>query len=944
MVTALRGCLICLAASVGALLVTGCGGAGVAPQGAKAGPIPAERQGVVRGGQQPVAGATVQLYTVGTSGDGSAATPLLSPAVMTDANGGFNITGLYTCPSASALVYLVATGGNPGLGGSVNNSALALMAALGPCGSLTGSTYIVVNELTTVAAVYSLAPYMASATAVGSGAGDQTGLASAFALAAELVNTNTGTSPGTNIPAGTTVPVAQIDTIADILATCINSTGGTSGDGSACGMLFAMTTPAITPPTAPATNTVTALLSLANYPTLNTASLYALASATSPFQPVQAVTPPNFGVQLNSPSTLYVSPSSLNFGTWVAGYTTPYQTVGIQNYSSTTISLNATISGPGAGSFGFSGGTCGVTLAPQRYCSYQIDFSPTGAGALNAFFVLSSSLTNFPIEVGLTGVGVAPTAGPVVLSPSSLSFTVAGTSQDIQVENYGTTPLTISNVTFSNFGSNSGTYTNTGTFSQTNNCGTTLAAQSVCTISVVSTGIAWTTIGGPVTYTETMTILDNAVAGPQTVSLTSTNTAILRTSGGGTSGGSATTQVALTSGSFYSGANASYTVGGADAQDFSVSPFSCTFLGGFSSPCTVTVTFTPSVAGLRTAQLFVDGTEQYVPLGGGVAATSPGPAFVATPSPLSVGLSLPSAPDPYGLMGSGSLTITNTGTTTFSYSGILSGPNSPVFSVNGGNCTSLAPQQSCTLSVSLNGISTAGVYSAYLLIKDGNSTVSQLVPITGTASYWSVAAFPSSLQFGAQALGTTSTAKTFNLGDPNDYPIGHPLSVALVSPSNFVLTQGSACPASLTQTCTLAVAFSPYETGSILETATVTDQTTGYTSLLYLAGTGGASGVSLMPTSLTFPTRATGTTSIPMTVTLTNTGTLSLTVSSISVVGAANNNFTESNNCTTVAVNATCSINVTFAPTVAGSQSASIQIVSNAASSPDMVQLSGTAQ
>jgi hypothetical protein len=80
-----------------------------------------------------------------------------------------------------------------------------------------------------------------------------------------------------------------------------------------------------------------------------------------------------------------------------------------------------------------------------------------------------------------------------------------------------------------------------------------------------------------------------------------------------------------------------------------------------------------------------------------------------------------------------------------------------------------------------------------------------------------------------------------------------------------------------------------------------------------------------------------------MTVTLTNPGTLPLTVSGVSVVGAVNSNFTETNNCTTVAVNGSCTINVTFAPTTTGQKSASVRIVSNAASSPDSFLVSGTA-
>jgi hypothetical protein len=373
-----------VAVVAGVFLMSGCGGVGLAPQGAKSALIPADWQGVVHGGQQPVSGATVQLYTVGTSGDGSAATALLAPAVTTDANGGFTLTGKYTCPSASALVYVVATGGNPGLGGTVNNAALALMAALGPCGNLTGSTYIVINELTTVAAVYSLAPYTGSATAVGSGASEQTGLASAFTLAAELVNTATGTSPGTSIPAGATVPVAQIDTIADIVASCVNSTGGTSGDGSACGTLFAMTTPAATPATSPATNTIVALLNLANHPSLNTAGLYGLVVSTPPFLPVQTLAPSDFAVQMNAP-TFSVSPDSVSFGSRTTGFTSTVETVTLTNSGSAAVTLGtATISGVNGDDFGFASlpsGTCIESLAPGSSCTYQIDFMPSANGA-----------------------------------------------------------------------------------------------------------------------------------------------------------------------------------------------------------------------------------------------------------------------------------------------------------------------------------------------------------------------------------------------------------------------------------------------------------------------------------------------------------------------------------------------------------------------------------
>src|SRR5206468_8722791 len=124
--------------------------------------------GNVHGGQQPVAFSTVQLYTVGTTGDGSAAAPLLAQTVTSDAGGNFSITGLYSCTGAT-LVYLTATGGQPGPG--ITNPNLAMMTALGPCSSLTPSTFIQINEVTTVAAVSALAPFMTGYSAVGSNGG-----------------------------------------------------------------------------------------------------------------------------------------------------------------------------------------------------------------------------------------------------------------------------------------------------------------------------------------------------------------------------------------------------------------------------------------------------------------------------------------------------------------------------------------------------------------------------------------------------------------------------------------------------------------------------------------------------------------------------------------------------------------------------------------------------
>jgi len=255
--------------------------------------------------QQPISGATIQLYQVGTGGDGSSATPLGSPTT-TNSTGGFTLTGDYTCPGSNPLVYLLATGGNPGLASGTNNTAINLIAALGPCSSLSPTTAINLNEVTTVAAVAALSPYITSATCttaptcIGSGTSDASGLTAAFTLASQFANTATGTSPGTSVPAGDAVPSTLINSLADIVSACVNTTGGIAGDGSNCGTLFTDATPS--GGAAPA-DVATALFNILNNPTSNLTSLFGLLPSTPPFGPFLNAAPSTTAISLISTPT-----------------------------------------------------------------------------------------------------------------------------------------------------------------------------------------------------------------------------------------------------------------------------------------------------------------------------------------------------------------------------------------------------------------------------------------------------------------------------------------------------------------------------------------------------------------------------------------------------------------------------------------------------------------
>jgi hypothetical protein len=103
------GQLAGLALTAASLLLSGCAFSGHSTGGSGGGTTTqVHLSGSVFGGQQPVVGSTIQLYTVGTTGVASSSTPLLTTPVTSVAGGAFNITGDYTCTSATQ-VYITAT-------------------------------------------------------------------------------------------------------------------------------------------------------------------------------------------------------------------------------------------------------------------------------------------------------------------------------------------------------------------------------------------------------------------------------------------------------------------------------------------------------------------------------------------------------------------------------------------------------------------------------------------------------------------------------------------------------------------------------------------------------------------------------------------------------------------------------------------------------------------
>ncbi|MEO6909601.1 MAG: NHL repeat-containing protein [Edaphobacter sp.] len=297
--------------------------------------------GMVHGGQQPVVGSTVNLYVAGTSGYGVGAVSLLngSGIVTTDSHGKFNIEDNFTCPSPKAQVYLIAEGGNTGSG--ANNGAV-LMSALGNCGDLVSDTVIDVSEVSSVASVYALAQFMTpGSTAVGTSSTNVNGLVNAFSTVPNLVDVSTGLARAATLAGNGTVPQATINTLANIVAACVDAT--TSGT---CQQLFSLATP---PGGTAPSDTLSAVLNIALNPGQNVAKLYSLLPAKATYQPSLAGAPSDWtlsieytGGGLNAPQLPAIDGSG---NVWVPNAIDPG-----------TLSEFSPVGEPLSGTNGFSGG------------------------------------------------------------------------------------------------------------------------------------------------------------------------------------------------------------------------------------------------------------------------------------------------------------------------------------------------------------------------------------------------------------------------------------------------------------------------------------------------------------------------------------------------------------------------------------------------------------
>ena len=205
-------------------------------------------------------------------------------------------------------------------------------------------------------------------------------------------------------------------------------------------------------------------------------------------------------------------------------------------------------------------------------------------------------------------------------------------------------------------------------------------------------------------------------------------------------------------------------------------------------------------------------------------------------------------------------------------------------------------------------------------------------PATGVLS-----ASATTVSFGSVPTGSTATQ---SLSVTNTGTASVAIAQATISGSGFTLMSGGAAATlAVGQSATVQVQFAPSSTATATGNLVITSDASDATLTIALSGTGTQAGISVTPPSVAFGNVATGTTATQP-ITLKNTGTGNLTVSSESVTGAGLSvtNFTSQ----TLASNASMTFDAVFAPTSSGSISGSISVSTSLASSPTVISLSGT--
>ncbi len=637
------------------------------------------------------------------------------------------------------------------------------------------------------------------------------------------------------------------------------------------------------------------------------------------------------GTGTSSAPVVQFSPTAIDFGSLAVGTTSNSWTVTMSNMSATAAVFTSPLAITGSTAFTETD-NCGASLAPFSTCNIQVSFTPGAPVVVTGQLVALVNGVTPPLSVSLTGTGTGTTSTPVVtFSPSNIDF---GSLQMGTTANPWT--VTLSNtsgvpVTFASPIAISGD----PSFTETNTCGTSLAAYSTCNVQVTFAPTL------PGTFLGQVVVLIHGNSVPQTVSLTGTGTVPPSPLQFSTStinfgnvqvGSSINWTLTLNN---TSGTTVTFSAIQLPGIGFTQTNNCGTSLAAYTN-CNIIVTFTPTFQAPLSGEMFLISNSPYIPpLFVNITGTGVGAPLSFSATTIDFGnQTVGSSSNPW------TLTMSNVTNTAVTFSQIEEiGP----FYTETNNCgTSLTAYSSCNILVTFSP-QFVGVSPGFIMI---NPTSGFYLPVmltlTGTGVGAPLSFSATSIDFGNQAVGTTSNPWTLTMSNTGNTAIGF-----VIEPPGPFFTETDNCGTSLAafSSCNILVKFSPLVTGPnpsqlmVLPTGVPSGPLT-----VNLTGTGVplTSAVYFSTNSINFGTQAVGAASNAWTVTLNNTSGSSVPFSGFLLTDPVD--FSQTNSCGTgnLPAYSTCTIQVTFDPAASGPISGTLQTVIGFGGTQESINLTGT--
>jgi hypothetical protein len=662
------------------------------------------------------------------------------------------------------------------------------------------------------------------------------------------------------------------------------------------------------------------------------------------------------GAGVGAGEALSISPATLSFSQAIGQASAP-QNVTLLNSGTADINLSS-ISITGPADYSISSSTCPsvpVPLTSGNACSIQITYTPSAVGSSTATLGIAGNAGNQ--AVSLKGAGQNPSEKLTL--PASVTFSAQGTgfaslAQAITLQNNGTLPVSLS--AFVIGGKHASDFS-----IDANSCSESLDVAAACTIGVTFTPSATGR------RTAVLTITDDALGSPQSITLTGTGeasqkqlslSATVLTLGVSNTGTATSSSVQLTNSGSTSVAFSAYSINGTNAADFKIGQNTChaSFANVLpaNGACTISVTFTPSAPGLRTAALQIadnaSGSPQTISLNGSGESVV---TTITVNQPVEFGSALVGTNS--GLQ---EFTVNNVGDAPVTFSSLkIGGPNAGDFIINNDACSGnpLAAQTSCALTATFTP-SAPGRRQANLIIASNASASPQSFLLEGSGQSptpGSLSLSTPAYDFGVSNVAAGVLSNSLYLANAGS---------ASVTLGSFIISGKNAADFAIGSNncgiytlgllpgnsyCSFVVTFTPSAAGPRTATLSVSSNAPGSPQSLQLSGMGQAPNKSLVvsPISYDFGVSNVDTTAfIPFYAQ--NTGTGAVTIANVTISGKNSSDFAISGNyCGVLApTNFPCNVNVTFTPSAPGIRTATLTFIDDAPGSPQSIALTGEGQ